>query len=145
MATRTAVLALLAVPLLAGSSAYAGEPPNVNIDGVHEPLGTVNIILIFVVIPLALSAVLMLIFLRPSSAPGAQRYRPGRGWEAKPAWFGIESRADPSRPALPPAPGAPLVGDILEAGVDLDASPGRTAPMSRATDATGLGGARGSW
>jgi hypothetical protein len=138
-------MALLAIPFLAASPAYADGPPNVNIDGVHKPLGTVNIILIFVLIPLALTAILMLIFLRPSTAPGAQRYRPGRGWDAKPAWFGIESRTELNRPALPPSPEGPLVGDVLEPGAVADPDPGRAGSDRRAPSPTGVGGARGSW
>lgn len=138
-AARLARAGLLAAGLLllaAAPAHAAGAPPRVDIDGVHQPLGAVNAILIFGGIPAALAAVLALIFLRPSSAPGAQRYRPGRGWDADPVWFGLDPQAGPNGPQAelgPSAAGEPLVGEVLG---DQGGQPRRALES---------GGARGSW
>lgn len=116
--------------LLVGASALAGRPALAagydNVDGAHRPLGLAAIILIFAVVPVGLTVLLTAIFLRPGSAPGATRYRPGRPWDAPPVWFGEPSQIDPQQAALPAA-------ERRELGI--------AAP----SDAAAPGGARAHW
>lgn len=50
-------------------------------------------ILVYVVVPLALFALIALLVLAPSIARGP-RYRPGLGWFAAPVWFGGPGNPD---------------------------------------------------
>lgn len=136
---RLAALVLVAGAFLvaAPAAAFAAAPDVNGVHGHYTPLGAVNIILIFLVAPFALLVVLSLIFLRPGSAPGAQRYRPQRGWSAHPTWIGVPAREDHDAPALE---GARHLQE--EAGT----APGYgQEPPPRPHDASGPGGARGSW
>jgi hypothetical protein len=136
---RTAATGALALAIIGAGSAtaFAAGPAVDQPYGKSDSLGTVNSILIFAVIPLAVLGLMSLIFLRPGSSPGAQRYRPGRGWNANPTWVGVPAREDHDVPALEGA-------DKLqqEAGLETDA-PVEEPSVAR-QDPT-VGGARGSW
>ena len=79
------VLVLVPLSALIASPAYAtthrddGDDPGSGLSGLQT-------VLIFVVIPLALIAVISLLAAAPSMARGP-RYRPGLGWWAAPVWF----------------------------------------------------------
>jgi|GEM_PF-4563812 len=132
---------------LAGSvvlaSPVAGFAASVPTDEIapSKPLGAVNSILIFGVGPVALLLILTAIFLRPGSAPGSQRYRPGRGWNADPTWIGVPAREHHSEHALAGA-------DTLEAEADEFSHrehPPQIEPDSSETSNPRHGGAHGSW
>lgn len=135
-----ASLSLLALP----ATAIAAGPPQVNEVRPGSSLGIVNGILIFGVIPIGVFGVLALIFLRPGSAPGAQRYRPGRGWNADPTWIGVPGRETTETPALEGAEHlqadayAVTHADGPEESADVIAGTGVGANRDQ-------GGARGSW
>jgi len=79
-----------------------------------DPMSTLEALLIFGGIPLALFVLIALLVMAPSVAKGP-RYRPGLPWWADPEWFG-GPRADEgeSRPALAAGKGAvspPVLGD----------------------------------
>lgn len=121
--------------MLTPVAAFAAGPDVNGVDGHVAPLGTVNFILIFALLPLAVLGIITLIFMRPGS--GAQRYRPGRGWNAQPTWIGVPAREDHDAPAL-------------EGARALQQAAG-TAPDDELESASGArqdpnaGGARGSW
>lgn len=74
---------LLALPSAASASiGQIGDP---------HPLGIVNILLIFVGVPLLVTLVLAALCLRPHSSSGSSQYRPGRPWSYEPQWFGTEA------------------------------------------------------
>jgi hypothetical protein len=102
---------LVGVSLLAASGTALADGVNVDQIAPSKPLGTVNAILIFGVAPVATLAILTLIFLRPGSAPGSQRYRPGRGWHAEPTWVGVPAREHHSEHTLE---GADVLGEQAE-------------------------------
>jgi hypothetical protein len=77
-----AVAAGLTAPALAGVSAFAvadGEKP--------DPLPVGQTVLVFVVLPIAISLVILLLTYLPSWFR-APRYRPTREWDHDPLWFG---------------------------------------------------------
>ena len=77
-----AIAAGLTVPLSGAVSAFGVE------DGeVPDPLGPGQTVLIFVVLPIAISLVILLLTRLPSWFR-APRYRPTRAWEHDPLWFG---------------------------------------------------------
>lgn len=103
---------LVALPSIASASiGQHGDP---------HPLGIVNVLLIFLGVPLLVTVVLAAIFLRPRKSSGSSKYRAGRAWDFEPTWFGTE------------APVAEIAGGGSGAGAGPVASPGR-------------GGASGSW
>ena len=111
----TAVTALTSASLLLASPALAARRDDGDEPG--EPLGTLNAILIFVVLPVAAFVVISVVVLATSSR--GQRYRPGLGWWAGSTWFGAQPRegatGDGSRPdaagASPAGEGRPATTD----------------------------------
>jgi hypothetical protein len=79
----------LAVPMVGGVSAFAvedGETP--------DPLPVGQTVLIFVVLPIAISLVILFLTYLPGWFRGP-RYRPTREWDHDPLWFaGPKDAAD---------------------------------------------------
>ena len=93
-----------------------------------DPMSTLEVLLIFVGIPLGLSLLIALLVMAPSVAKGP-RYRPGLAWWAEPEWFGgPPAVTSDDRPAL--GPGAPHSGAV---------------PAVSSNDASDRGGASASW
>ncbi|MGH3744529.1 MAG: hypothetical protein ACRDTP_06685 [Mycobacteriales bacterium] len=164
LAVRGAVLAApLSLSLALPAAAFADDTP-----GHASPLGVVNSLLIFLVLPVGVFLVVGLLTLRPWAANSSQRYRPGRDWSAEPSWTGVQ----PAPPALPDAASsgedgrvmlphtegghhAPVMAgtphqehassqadhDAAEAGHDAEGETPPTGPHPP----TETGGARGSW
>jgi hypothetical protein len=85
-AARLATVALvLPLALLVSSPAYASTHPD---DGSDPGSGLtgLQIVLIYVALPLGLMVLISLLAVLPSMARGP-RYRPGLGWWAAPVWF----------------------------------------------------------
>ncbi len=110
--------------------------PDVN-GGGGTSLGTVNVLLIFVVAPVTVLLLIAAVYLRPGSAPGAQRYRPNRGWSAEPTWIGVPSREVHGSPALEGA-------GVLRDQAALTAPEAEESTAVSSADPS-VGGARGSW
>jgi hypothetical protein len=142
LAARASVVVGLATCAVVGSPAFAfAAGPGVNEISSSKPLGAVNAILIFAVAPIATLLLISAIFLRPGSAPGSQRYRPGRGWHAEPEWVGVPEREHHEDHAMS---GADTLADAAEGLThehvgELEAD-GPVDPSSRRQ-----GGAHGSW
>lgn len=102
-------LAGLVTVVLTAAPAFADDPlgPSEGADP-GKGLGTAGTLLVFVVLPLALVAVIAAVVWLPG-AVRANRYRPNRGWAASPVWF-----------AGPPDPVAAVqsaeVGDVVRGG-----------------------------
>ena len=142
VAARASVVVGLATCAVLASPAFAfADGVDVNEVSSSKPLGAVNAILIFAVAPIATLLVISAIFLRPGSATGSQRYRPGRGWHAEPEWVGVPEREHHEDHAMS---GADSLADAAEgltherAG-ELEAD-GPVDPSNRRQ-----GGAHGSW
>lgn len=130
-----------ATTVLTSAAALAAD-----VNGVHGnagQLGVVAAIFIFGVAPVGLLILISLIFLRPGSAPGTQRYRPNRGWDAEPTWLGVPAREAHHVHALQGA-------DELEHGSAVRAEQaaqtervGAETPVARHDPS--IGGARGHW
>lgn len=129
----TAVTALGLV-VIAPAAAFAARPDVNGVDGHNPPLSVVSGILIFFVLPVGLTLLIALFFLRPGSAPGAQRYRPGRDWTADATWLGVPSR-EHHHPALAGA-------ETLQHGEE---RPADAPDVAAAPPDETIGGARGSW
>ena len=115
---RSAVLGLgLLLPTLLSNPAFAAADDKR--DGGDEPgesLGTLEGVLLFVVVPIALAAVIWLVVSLPSMVKGP-RYRPGQNWTAQSQWIGapeVEGSAAQSG-AQSGAP-AELTGRVLTEG-----------------------------
>lgn len=169
---RAAALTLPLVVLFGWpATAYAAvAAPADDLPGHASSFTIVDGILVFAVLPVGLCLLVALVTLRPGSSPRAQRYRPGRGWDAEPSWSGPEPRqqagataaAIPAgEPVMPVMSGTPeaehpdsgvesgsaggVPGDIPEvegeSGVQPPGLPQQPAPDGSSTG----GGARGSW
>lgn len=104
------LVAALGTFLLSAAPAFASSNPTGPADG-DDPgkgLGPGATILIFVVLPLAVAAVVAAVVWLPGALT-SHRYRPARGWAAPPVWF-----------AGPPAPVAAVqsaeLGDVVRGG-----------------------------
>jgi hypothetical protein len=88
--TRTAaVVSVTAATLLAATPAWAlddGEAP-------HEKFSTLDVLLVFVGIPLLATLVITLLVYAPHMAK-RPRYRPGRLYDADPLWFDGPSKPE---------------------------------------------------
>jgi len=129
--------------VLAVSVPAFADSVDVNQIAPSKPLGTVNAILIFGVAPVGTLVLISLIFLRPGSAPGSHRYRPGHGWHADPTWMGVPAREAHHEHALEGA-------DVLEEEADEFTHAHPTPAVEPAGDEVPgstrrQGGARGSW
>lgn len=130
-------IAVLASPVMALAASVDEDSPS-------KPLGAVNGILIFGVAPVATLAVITLIFLRPGSAPGSHRYRPGHGWHGEPTWIGVPAREHHDEHALEGA-------DVLEAEAEEFVHQEHAAPEIEPAGnddpsaSRRQGGAHGSW
>ena len=51
-----------------------------------EPMSLLNVLLLFVGVPLLITALIVVLVYAPSAARGP-RYRPGLSWWAEPEWF----------------------------------------------------------
>lgn len=114
------VVSALVVGVLSASAMAAGG----DLPGHARPLGAVSGILIFVVAPVGTFLLVAVLCLRPGAGPKSLRYRPGRGWDAPPAWFG--SSQGGARASAPTPAGLPAAGE-------------------RPDDHIRSGGASGSW
>ncbi|MCU1677232.1 MAG: hypothetical protein JWM93_1990 [Frankiales bacterium] len=88
-ARAVAIAAGLTVPVAGALTAFGVD------DGeVPDPLPPGQVVLIFVVLPLAISAIILLLTYLPSWFR-APRYRPTRQWDHDPLWFaGPKDAAD---------------------------------------------------
>lgn len=166
---RAAALALPLLLLAALPTAAVAAPAD-DLPGRTSTFTIVDGILLFAVLPVGISLLVALVTLRPGSAPRAQRYRPGRGWDAEPSWSGPEPRqqanAEPAalpvgEPVMPVMTGSPSTehpDSDLEAGSagavpgdipEVEGQSGGQPPRSPQQPASGGpatgGGARGSW
>ena len=92
---------LTAVPALADNGSEQGEDPG-------KSLGTGAALLLYVVVPLAIAAVIATVVWLPG-ARRANRYRPNKAWTATPVWF-----AGPPEPVA--AVQSATVGDVVRGG-----------------------------
>jgi hypothetical protein len=86
--------------LLAAGSDYLNGS-----NGTPAPMSRIIQLLVFIGIPLAFTAFVALLVLRPR-AVGAVSYRPGRPWGFGVEWFGTRPQTDAPRVAVPGAGGA---------------------------------------
>jgi hypothetical protein len=144
MATRVALLTgLVGIAILGMTRLASAGAINADQTSHVKPLGAVNGILIFGVAPVATLALISLIFLRPGSAAGTQRYRPGHGWHAGPTWIGVAAREHHDQPVLDGAEELAVAAEVFEP----HALPAEIEPESTADPGATRrqGGAHGTW
>jgi hypothetical protein len=147
----TPVLVALAWPTMASAATLDDLP------GHTAKFSVIDGILIFGVAPVGVFLLIALIVMRPGTAPKAQRYRPGRDWNAEPSWSGLRP-AGTSASDLPALPAGERAMPVMQGAPDpahgdstTEAGGSGVIPGTPDTEArggqppAGSGGARGSW